>query len=525
MQLQPNGQGKLILTLDSKDFTLGISPLQIPQNSIGGGFATAQAIDPYRFPGMICPGPLQVAYTGDTILGTPMSLQFLDNFFMYGYLLTSTNIYQIDAHGNISNHFPSNDLTYSPTSASYAHSIIKILPGQMLYFLDNDIGSFDRTNYINQYGSNYGNWTGKTTLANGIHRAVLYGKGVVFTNAAVGNSWYIGTIDMSTSPYTLNTQAFPLPPGFYAQDIRVENGLVEVLCDNSTGAITTGGGKVMIVTLDTSNLFSSSNSTTPNDILEIDDNSAMGLQNINGFPIILTKGRDAGNSIRKKDYWGWPSVQYLKSNNQSLREINPGLLTTLSSQLVIGNNVQQSVNTYGSPFATYSYRGVDNTGNFPDALTSPYFTTQAGVQCLGIMDGSLAVASFTSGSPGVTTLEYFPISYYTSYNNPDAQFQTNFISLPNRSTVDWIRFSTMKLTGNEAFTPQYFTDFDSTPISLTDGDMTSLNLDSNTNAKTYYGIGDLCYAIAIGGNWANSTTNNSTIPITKIEIGLSTSPK
>jgi hypothetical protein len=201
------------------------------------------------------------------------------------------------------------------------------------------------------------------------------------------------------------------------------------------------------------------------------------------------------------------------------RDTNPSLIGTSSSQLVVGNNTTRNIDLYGSPFATYSYRGVDNTGTFPDALTSPFLSTgTTGVNALTVAHGQLISASLTSST---IHLESFPLSYYTSYNNANAQFQTNFIALPKKCSIDWIKFTILPLSGNEAFTPQLFTDYGTSPISLIDGDLTSLNLDTNTNAKTYTAIGAFANNLALGGNWANSTTNGSTVVISKIDVGLS----
>jgi hypothetical protein len=490
----------------------------------------------------------------------------LDNDFYFGsFLMTSTGLFSFSQAGLVRANQGSTLFTQplshpfntygggTGINVNYPHSIIKIdnananqkdylgsatSPAEMLYFTDTDIGYFQSSSiasnsvYIDNWGSGNGTagsyvWgaihapNGHSTLQSAIHRAVIWGLGVVFTNGT-----FVGVIDYSTQTSTttyptLNATAYQLPNGFQARDIRVEAGLIQIVCDNGAGNVS-NPNRTLVITLDASNLFAVPNNTEPNDFLELDDNMALAETNVNGFPIIITKGRGLGNSIRKKDYWGWPQVQFLKTSSQGTRDIFPSLIDTSAGELLIGSNYSGKIYQYGSPFGTYSYRGTDNTGTFPDALTTPFFATGANLQCFVIGQGIVYCAS---GTNGTYYYEYFPITSYTSYNNPDAQFQTNFILLPNQSIVDWIRFSTMNLTGNEAFTPQYFTDFDPTPISLTDGDMTLANLDSQTNAKTYYGVGDLCYAIAIGGNWANSTTNNSTIPITKIEIGLSTAPK
>ena len=352
--------------------------------------------------------------------------------------------------------------------------------------------------------------------ANVIHRAVSGGPlGVIaFTN---GN--YIGLISLSVSPlYSVNYNAFTLPIGYVAKDIRVENDMYEILCDDS-GTNPINGSRIRLVTWD------GSSNPEPIDVTTIDDNLGLALENINGFPIMMTKGRGLGNALRKKDYWGWPQVQFLNTTNQGINDINPSSIATSSGQLVIVSQSNGFVYLYGSPFATYSYRGTDNTGTFPDALTTPFILTGTNGYALTIGSGLLFTLS--QSVTGISPISYtpygevFPLSGYTVYNNPSAKFQTNFIPLPKKCMIDWIKFSVLPLTGVEAFTPQLFVDYGTSPITMQDGDLTSLNLDTNVNAKTYQNIGTYASNLAIGGLWSNSSANTSTVVISKIDIGLS----
>lgn len=555
MQLQANGSGHLIMTLDAKDFSLGLSPLQQSQNNTGGTFATALGIDPYRFPGMISPGPLPTAFTGNALTGTPYSMAFVDNDQQFGsWLMTTTGLFSFSQSGVVQNAqlasafnslptHPFNTYWSSSVTVSYPHSILRInngnafandsqgnfsSPGEMLYFTDTDIGYFAATpaNLGSTMVDNWGSGTGATllkfgnihvpngnaTLQSAIHRAVIYNRFVVFTNGTT-----LGALDTSTQTststfYTLNTAAFTLPTGFQARDIRIEGGLIQALCDNGNGN-TSNPSKIILVTWDGVNPLAQ-------DITEIDDNMAMASTNINGFPVLVTKGRGFGNAIRKKDYWGWPQVQFLKTSSLATRDVYPSLIETSGGQLIISSQSGNQIFYYGSPFGTYSYRGTDNTGTFPDALNNPFVSSGSAMQALTMAQGKLFSASTTSGT---TFGEYFPITGYTSYNNPKSTFQTNFFPLPKRCTVNWIKFSILPLTGNEAFTPQLLIDYATTPISMQNGDLTPASLDPNVNAKTYLDIGVACNSLAIGGNWIHSSTNSSTVIISRIDVGLTIS--
>ncbi len=550
---RPNGPGKFILTFDNKDFPLGLSPFQQAQNMTGGTFATATAIDVYRYPGLLCPGPLPTAATG-TVSGTPYTFQFLDNDSFFGsFLLTSSYLYNINQFnqvqttqsfavftGSLSHQlgtFPTETIT-----VSHPHSIIKVSNvnpyttdyngdhngSEMIYFTDLDIGYYlhstsgTANTFIDTWGSGTGatssvingvhipNITGSFAMQNAIHRAVAYNHWIVFTNGT-----YIGKIDTTTQSststyYTVDTNAFELPVGFQARDIRVENGLLQILCDDGYGD-SVNPSRVWLVTWDGVNPLAQ-------DIIELDDNMGLASTNINGFPVAITKGRGMGTAIRKKDFWGWPQVQFLPTSSLGTRDVFPSLINTITGQVAIGSTGGNSVYLYGSPFTTYSYRGSSTSGQFPDVLTSPIVTTGTSLKCFGPGQGTFLTASVTGSTNYV---ESFPLNSYTSYNNPKAQFQLNFTELPNKCHIDWIKFSILPLTGNEAFTPQLYVDGNTTPITLDNGDLTSTTLDADTNAKTYTDIGRFATSLAIGGNWANSTTNSSTVIISQIDVGLS----
>lgn len=504
------------MTLNAKDFTLGISPLQQAQNNTGGFFATAQAIDPYRFPGMICPGPKPVAYTGASISDIPRSIAYTDSLDQ-GFLTTAGKLYNFDSSGNFLSGSGFVVYPYSTTkSNTYPHSIIKIVglgDSHIIYFTDTDVTLI----YNQSIGSVSETWgsglSGGAALQNGfIHRAVFYPLGPSVTRLYFTNGAYIGILDITASPFgaTMTPQYFSLPMQYYAKDIRVVKGNIEIYCDN--GNQVNQGGKAAIVVYD--------GVTTMLDFIPIDDDLVLGSEEINGFPLVLSKGKGVANSIRRKDYWGYPIVQYLASSDMTIQDITPGLVSSGNSQLLVANNTGNQIYTYGTPFASYSYRGTDNTGSFPEALNCPYVTSGAKVYCFVPIYGKLIAASYTSGT---TTgyLEYFPFGNYTSYNNANAQFQTNFIPLPKKCTVDWVRFVTQPVSANTAFTPKIYTDFSTTPITLSDGDLTSSNLDSNTNAKTYTTIAQPASNIAIGGAWSNSSVDSATIVISQIDVGLS----
>ena len=303
MQLQPNGAGKLIMTLDAKDFTLGLSPLQQAQNTTGGFFATAQAIDPYRFPGMICPGPLPTAYSGNahgggaiTIAGVPWMVDIIDKGIFDGFIFTDAgNLYHIDSQGNILNGSFDGGLNYWPDlnifsgitgSLSYSHSMVKggSTGTELFIFYDQNIFWWSATAINRIWATDIP--TGKAYLNSGcIHRAVVYNKLCYFTNGQ-----YIGTIDFTTSPYTLNNSAFALPLPYQGRDIKIENGNIVIYCDSSGGALN-GFGKCSIVTWD-----GNVQNTLP-DMVELDDSIMLGAETINGFPTLMTKGRGLGKTI------------------------------------------------------------------------------------------------------------------------------------------------------------------------------------------------------------------------------------
>lgn len=532
MQLIPRGGNQYTVSLDSKDITLGNSPLQQQQNSVGGFFAFTTGVDPYRYPGMICPGPLPVASTGQAISGTPFSLQFLDNGKLGTWLMTSTGIYNM-SYTAVVQSINANPLftglashTLAGVTVTQNHSIIKLSDfnanatiggsgfnggAEMFYFTDGAIGYF--VNSTTAFGSGFNDTFFSSGIASGVpHRAVIFNKRVYFTNGTT-----IGYVDISSgnpASYTIVTSvgsgAFQLPIPSIAKDIRIENDMLSIYCDTSGGG-GTDSGKTSIV------IWDGVSGDLATDIISLDDNLMLGAEQVNGFPIVVTKGRGAGSSIRKKNYWGYPSVQFLNSSNMATADVNPGLMSTLSSSLLIGSNLDKKIFAYGTPFETYSYRGTDSTGTFPEALVSPFATTGTTVKSFSPAVGNVLAASLTSSTP---TLEYFPIANYSNYNNPTASFQTNFIPLPGKCVIDSVTFYVLPITTGAKFTPTLFTDFATSATWTAPDDIASTNLDSDINAKTYVDMGNFATCFAIGGNWASSSINSAAVVIYKIDVNV-----
>lgn len=493
-----------------KEFAQGLSPLQLQQSGIGGFFATARAIDVYRFPGFIAPGPKPVNVTNmDKLSGAISAFGGVDpSENIYG---VGDKLYQLNGTTLTYNYLGAFPHTYSVGSPGVAPDAV-IYPinntNYLLYFLDTNIGRYDlASTFVDNWGSTVP--TNAGSITSGPHRKVVFNGILYFTNGNMVSSFNgaltsVGTLNiLSTSPNTL-----VLPKNYIARDIRIVNGNLEVYAN-------TGGtkGTAAIFTWD-------GVSPLPLDQEIIDDNFVGCAISLEGFPHIFTSGRDNGFVIRKKNYYGYQSVQVIQNH---LTPPYANMVDTLNGMICFSTNDQDGlVYTFGTPFSTYSYRGNDSTGNFPDALHNPFFTGSALIINGLKTFGSKLFVSYFDNNSNTPYLQYFDITDYNSWNNAYAQFQTNFTQLPDDSTIDYIRFYVLPPAANASFTPALYTDFGATTPTL--DALTANNLDANGKSKTYYAdaLGaPLCDNFAIGGTWGGSSTTG-TVVITRIEIGYTT---
>lgn len=493
-----------VISFGPREFSQGLSPLQLDTADYGGFFANATGIDPYRFPGSIAPGPLPSSFTGLTIDSEPYTIEFIDQGFYKGFLLCGNKIIRTNPDGTLGTSH-----TYTAGTVTAGHSIVLYM-SNIYYFLDGDIGKFDgSTTWDDDWGSTVP--TGGGALSNGAgfpHRALNANGLIYFTNA---NN--IGTYNGTTN--TLNRTFFQVPTGMVAKDIRLNNqGKIEIYCERSAeGGLSYAGG-VQVLVWD-------GVSTLPDEVIEVDDGAFLSASLANGVPYIFTKGESAGITLRRKNYYGYAQVQTIARDFATTWEIVPASTDSIAGQVAFGINTANKVWTFGTPFPAYTnYSDPSQDSLFPNALNQPYVTAQSTIKALTSAGGKLFVATKSSGSVPTYQLEYFSLAGYTSYRNALANFQTIFVQFPEEVTIDWIRFRVQPITTADAkFTPVFYVDMDPTALTLENGDITSTTLDANGNEKTYYDIGKIASSIAIGGNWANSTANTSTVVITKIDVG------
>lgn len=511
MQITQKAPKQYVMTFNSKDFTLGLSPLQQFPNQVGGFFATATAIDVYRYPGMIAPGPKGVNFSGMTsITGAMNAFGGVDvNGYIYGvgdklYKLSDTTVQGgVGWPHTYSAGSPGNDVcNYTSGGTVY-----------LIYFLTTDIGLFDGTTYVDNWGSGTGstslaNPTNHVALGNYYHKAVAFAGKIYFTNGNI-----VGSLDGTTN--TLNTTAahsntLVLPSGYVARDIRVQNGNLEVYAN--AGAPTKGISSIFIW---------DGVSTQPSEQIDVDDNYIGTAKNLGGFPHLFTSGRNNGFTIRKKNYWGYQPVQTLKGLNVPSAQY----VDTLQGMMVFANGDNNKIHTFGTPFEAYSYRGNENSGAFPEALNCPFVMTNDGggsiIPTAIKTFGNKLIASSYDGANSKGYLQYFDISDYNSWNSSQAVFQTNFFDLPMGSTIDYIRIYVLNPDVNCNFTPYLYTNFATNLGNWNLNALNSTNLDVEGNSKTYYEIGAICNSFAIGGTWGGSSTTAAII-ITQIDVGYHT---
>ena len=495
------------ITLTSKDFIQGVSPIQTGNNKLGGFFSATNSIDVFRWPGQICPGPMGTAMPNDagTITEAVYNVKYVDGGTMGGFMLGAGHLYRI-----LGGRIQASPHAFSTVSASYAHALVRgRTPADgdgVFYFTDTDFGFWAKN--ANTYTDNWGSSipTGAGTLNTGyIHRACTLSNILYITNASFTNgNMTIGTYDFTTGTNgTLNTQAFQLPMGYTASDIKSVNGKVEIYVSN--------GYRAALITWDGTSIL-------PDSISDIDDTTILAATTGDGVPYLVTSGNTSGVSVRQKDYYGFPQVQNIQEYGTN-NTITPSHVVAANGQLFIGDAARAYVYSYGTPYGDYSYRGTQNTGTFP-AIFQNYIKTPNGgnVRCLDIYNGSLTLVAANGSGSIVYTI---PISAYNAYNNSSSYFQTNFIDLPNDASIDQLIIYIQAPSSGYAFTPQIFTDMQGgvaswNPVSGNDVKLGAL--DSNGNSKTYFDIGLLCDNFALGGTWSNSPDSNGTIIISRIDV-------
>lgn len=496
-----------IISLTPKDFVKGISPLQGQQNGFGGFFAQATSIDTYRYPGFISPGAKPKAFTNAASMtgicygigedGTGNLYAMGDRF----YRITGGNA--IDGSAP----FPH---AYSSITAVNGYALDVILYAlngskYIFYFSDTDIGRYDLSStFVDTWGST-GGATGAGALNAGPHKAVLFAGCCYFTHGS-----YVGSIDGTTGTTYLNLTsknsssvggALALPTGYIATDIKVVNGFLEITANSSN---TTNYGKAIIIRWD-------GVSTLPQETTDIDDNTVTGERILGGFPHVFTQGRSGGLVLRKKNYWGYQPVQHILGQNAP----TSSMIDTYAGMMAFGTPSSGNIYTYGTPFEDYSYRGTDNAGTFPTVLNSPFYS-QTQPYVIKTVNKKLVVLA-TAGF--ATTFDPFDYSSTSAFDNGSASFQTNFIQLPDDTSVKSIRFYFLPIAANVAFTPSIFTDYATSGFTMPDA--TASTLDANGRSKTYTADqfqSPITDTIAIGGNWANSSVYTSSAIITRIDI-------
>lgn len=473
--------------------------MQLQQNQVGGFFATASGVDVYRYPGFITPGPKPVlAAHAVSQTGNINAIGALDTLYAGFAGATGDQLYGITASGDIvvTGIFPhtvGNTLDYGVITYPINHI------NYMFYFFGNDIGRWDLgLTFVDNWGSTIPTGAGALSVG-GKHIPVIFNGLLYFTNGSM-----IASLDgtQGTNGILNRTAGSPnvliLPDNYTAMDIKIINGNLEIYAN--------GPGIPKIYTWD-------GVSPLPNAEASVDDNLIGSGLSLEGFPHLFTSGKDNGFTIRKKNFYGYQPVQLVRNSTNPPAAYQTD---TINGMVCFTTTAADSlIYTYGTPFQNYSYRGNDNTGNFPEALHAPFKVSQAGktIRAIRVIANKLIV-SYDSRT------ETFDITDYTSWNNANATFQTNFIQLPNDSIMDYVRFYILPPAANTAFTPTLFTDFSNSGVPLPD--ITPATLDANGKSKTYYAdqLGaPICDNFALAGAWNNSSSNTDTIVITRIDVG------
>ena len=496
------------ITLTAKDFIQGLSPTQNTNNKIGGVFAATNSIDVFRFPGQICPGPAGTTMPSDAgpIPETVYNLKYIDGGTMGGFMLGASHLYRI-----LSGRIQASPHAFSGASASLAHGIIRgRTPADgdgVFYFTDTDFGFWAKV--ANTYTDNWGSTipTGAGTLNTGyVHRTATLLDIIYNTNASFSNgNMTIGTYDFTTGANgTLNLTRFQLPTGCYATDIKAVNGKIEIYITN--------GYRASVIIWDGTSIL-------PDSITDIDDTTILAATTGDGVPYLITSGNTSGISIRQKDYYGYSQVQNIQEFGTNTT-ITPSHVVAANAQLFIGDAARSYIYSYGTPYGDYSYRGTENTGTFP-AIFQNFIKTPGNVRCMDIFTGSLTVVCANgSGS----TVQTYPLTGYTTYNNSGSFFQTNFIDLPDDAVIEQLVFYVQPPTGTYAFTPSLFTDMQGGAATWTaPSDVKLGNMDANGNSKTYYDLGIFADNFALSGAWPNCPDSNGTIITHRIDV-VYTSP-
>lgn len=496
---------KRLISFGPKDFLKGIGPQQVQQNEMGGFFATMHGIDLYRKPGFISPGSVGSLFTNYSTLDNTL-------FSIDGHYYNITQAVDV-IYGRTNTSFYKFDLNTSPPTlvtsylgfpyatgdnAGYGFSIINMgINGktETLVFLNADIGKFDGASYNSTWGSTVP--SGATALQSGvIKRAVQYSAYVYFTNGG-----YIGMIDGTTTTGgtngTLYDKKLTLPLGYTAKDIRVVQGYLEIYIDDGTQAQVWIWDGISIL---------------PLDIVFLEDQRINAGFLSNGIPHVFTNGQGTGLSVRQKNFYGYPQLQNINTNNAG--NVTAAMIDRVNSTMIWSDF--SKIWMYGNPYSQYSYRGQDANSQFPEALTCPIIPRGGNITALRAVNGQILVGS-NNGS-------YYYVESFTlndsTYDNA-ATWQTNFIDLPDDTSIDFIRFVVQPPASGASFTPTLFTDYGTSGTAM--AALTSTNLDANGKSKTYYSDqfgAPICDNFAIGGAYTGSSTSNPVI-ITRIDIGVS----